>query len=61
MATSKLYKCVHCDEFVNPKLADDAPGKHSDAAGTQDDPHSPGDHKDCCDQCCYGQHKCRKE
>ncbi len=61
MAKSKLYKCIHCHKYVDPKLADDSPGEHSDATGTQKNPYSPGDHKSCCSECCYGKHKCRKD
>jgi len=57
--TTTLYRCRHCNRFVNPAFGADEPAKHLDATGTEEDPRSPGDHKDCCDQCCYGYEHCK--
>lgn len=56
----RLYPCRHCGEWVNPEYGSVAPAEHSGQHfGTKDDPKAPGDHTDCCDDCCYGEERCR--
>ncbi len=56
----ELYRCRHCNRWVNPAFGADSPAVHSGAAGTKSDPRSPGDHTRCCDQCCYGFERCKQ-
>ncbi len=53
-----LYECRHCTSLVAHEFGADSPAEHADAAGDREDPRSPGDHKRCCDQCCYGEQRC---
>lgn len=53
-AATHLKHCIHCNAWINTRFADDAPAKHVDAAGTMNDPRSPGDYDNICDQCNYG-------
>jgi len=61
MATTGQYECRHCRARVDEEFGADSPAEHLDAAGTSSDPRSPGDHVDCCDQCCYGAEACNHE
>jgi hypothetical protein len=56
---AQVYRCRHCGCWVEGALGADPPGRHQDRDGTESAPRSPGDHTDCCDQCCYGEERCR--
>lgn len=48
-----LVTCDFCSSAIDLAFADDAPAMHEGAAGTADDPRSPGDYNNVCDVCCY--------
>lgn len=50
-----LTKCKKCGCWVETDYGADTPVAHVDAAGTEDDPRSPGDRDDVCDVCCYSE------
>ena len=50
----ELTNCKHCDAYIDLAFGADEPAMHADATGDQDDPRSPGDVDDVCDQCYYG-------
>lgn len=52
-----LVKCKQCGCYVETDYGKDAPAEHLDAAGTREDPRSPGDHDDVCDVCDYGSNR----
>ena len=56
-----MYECRHCGAVVNGEYGKVSPGEHQDRAGTRADPRAPGDHKECCDACCYGELRCAGE
>lgn len=47
-------RCKKCGCWIETDYGAEAPAAHLDAEGTYDDPRSPGDHDDICDQCDYG-------
>jgi hypothetical protein len=53
-ALGTLVRCKKCNAWVDLAFGADEPAAHQDAAGTKDDPRSPGDHDDICDACDYG-------
>jgi len=55
--TTMLVKCKQCGCYVETDYGKDAPAEHLDAAGTREDPRSPGDHDDVCDVCDYGSNR----
>lgn len=61
MPVTKVYQCCHCRRWVDPRLADRPPAAHQGRTGTATDPKAPGDHKDCCEACCYGTERCKKQ
>jgi hypothetical protein len=48
---SRLVQCKHCEAWIDLDFGADSPAEHADAEGTQEDPRSPGDWDDVCDQC----------
>ncbi len=57
----KTYECRFCLSVVEPAYGADEPAAHMGGAGDKASPRSPGDHKRCCDACCYGERRCEKE
>lgn len=49
-----LRQCKQCGAWIETDFGHDAPAEHVDAAGTEDDPRSPGESDDICDVCEWG-------
>jgi hypothetical protein len=49
----ELTDCRRCGAIINTAYGADSPAEHAGAAGTREDPRSPGDHDDICDVCNY--------
>lgn len=49
----EMTTCSRCGAHINTAYGADSPAEHAGAAGTRDDPRSPGDHDDICDVCNY--------
>lgn len=52
-----LSVCRCCGCWIDLDFGTEEPAAHQDAAGTSEDPRSPGDRDDICDVCDYAEER----